>query len=196
MFHEIPEQIQECMRELEAQDMVERGSDMPKSQRLRQIPPETGKFLALLCLDAPKGMIVEVGTSGGYSGLWLALACMRRGDKLTTFEVQQEKVQVARETFRKAGIAPTINVVHGDVRNYISRFPPTAFCFLDAEKDVYVDCYEQIIPNLVPGGMLVANGALTQTDQLSMYLGRAYRDPRVDTLVVPIGRGLLICRKI
>jgi predicted O-methyltransferase YrrM len=196
MFHDIPEQVQDCMRDLEARDMVERGSDLPKFQRLRQIPPETGKFLSLLCLDAPKGMIVEVGTSGGYSGLWLALACRQRGDKLTTFEVAEDKVVMARETFRKAGVNSTINVVHGDVRSYISRFPPTAFCFIDAEKDVYVDCYEQIVPNLLPGGMLIANGALTQTDQLSTYLGRAYRDPRVDALVVPIGRGLLICRKI
>jgi caffeoyl-CoA O-methyltransferase len=196
MFHDIPEQVQECMRDLEARDMVERGSNMPKPQRLRQISPEIGKFLAILCLDAPKGMIVEVGTSGGYSSLWLSLACKRRGDKLTTFEVQEEKVKIARETFEKAGVNALVNVVHGDVRDYISRFPPTAFCFIDAEKDVYVDCYEQIIPNLLPGGMLVANGALTQTDQLSMYLGRAYRDPRVDTLVVPIGRGLLMCRKI
>jgi predicted O-methyltransferase YrrM len=196
MYHTIPEQIKDCMRELESRDIAERGSDMPMGQRLRQVSPDTGKFLAMLCLDAPNGMIVEVGTSGGYSGLWLSLACKQRNDKLTTFEVQEDKVIVARETFRKAGVDTTINVIHGDVRNYISRFPPTAFCFMDAEKDVHQDCYEQIIPNMLSGGMLVANGALAQTDQLSLYLGHAYRDPRVDTLVVPIGRGLLICRKI
>jgi predicted O-methyltransferase YrrM len=150
----------------------------------------------MLCLDVPQGLIVEVGTSGGYASLWLSLACKQRGDKLTTFEIQEEKVSVARETFRKARIDSSVTVIHGDVRNYISRLPPTAFCFMDAEKDVHLEVYEQILPNLISGGMLVANGALAQTDQLSLYLGRAYRDPRVDTLVVPIGRGLLICRKI
>ncbi len=196
MYHTIPEQIKDCMRELESRDIAERTSDLPVGQRLRQVSPDTGKFLAMLCLDVPKGMIVEVGTSGGYSGLWLSLACKQRGVKLTTFEVNEEKVRMARETFQKAGVDSTINVIHGDVREYISRFPPTAFCFMDAEKDVQQDVYDLIVPNMVSGGMLVANGALAQTDQLSMYLAHAYRDPRVDTLLVPIGRGLLICRKI
>ena len=195
MFHTIPHQIQECMRDLEARDAVERLGNLPKDQRLAQVPPETGKFLALQCANAPKGMVFDVGTSGGYSSLWISLACMQRGDKLTTFEIQEDKVQIAEKTFRAAGIESLIKVVHGDVRNYISRFPPTAFCFIDAEKDVYLDCYEHIIPNLVPGGLLIANSALSQTQQLSLYLHRAYHDPRVDVLIVPLGKGLLVCRK-
>jgi predicted O-methyltransferase YrrM len=196
MYHNIPDQIKDCMRELETRDVMERSSNLPVAARLQQISPDTGKFLAMLCMDVPKGLIVEVGTSGGYASLWLGLACKQRGDKLTTFEIQDDKISTARETFRKAGVDSIINVVHGDVRAYIPRLPPTAFCFMDAEKDVHLEVYEQILPNLVSGGMLVANGALAQTDQLSLYLGRAYRDPRVDTLVVPIGRGLLLCRKI
>jgi predicted O-methyltransferase YrrM len=195
MFHNIPFQIQECMRDLEARDAVERLGNMPKDQRLAQIPPETGKFLALQCSNAPKGMVIDVGTSGGYSSLWLALACMQRGDILTTFEIQEDKVRLARNTFKEAGVADIINLVHGDVRNYISKVPPTAFCFVDAEKEVYLDCYEQIIPNLVPGGLLVANGALSQTQQLSLYLHRAYHDQRIDVLIIPLGKGLLVCRK-
>ncbi len=196
MYHNIPDKIKECMRELETRDVMERSSTIPLQYRLQQVSPDTGKFLAMLCIDVPKGLIMEVGTSGGYASLWLSLACKQREDKLTTFEIQEDKFIVAMETFRKSGIDSSINLVLGDARSYISRMPPISFCFMDAEKDVHLEIYEQIMPNLVSGGMLVANGALAQTDQLSLYLGRAYRDPRVDTLVVPIGRGLLICRKI
>ncbi len=195
MFHSIPAQIQECMRDLEARDAVERLGNLPKEQRLAQVPPEVGKFIALLCANSPKGMVFDIGTSGGYSGLWLSLACMQRGDKLTTFDIQEEKVLMAQKTFAEAGVDSMVKVIHGDVRNHISRFPPTAFIFMDAEKDVYLDCYEHIIPNLVPGGMLIANSALSQTQQLSLYLHRAYQDPRVDVLIVPLGKGLLVCRK-
>ena len=195
MFHSIPAQIQECMRDLEARDAVERLGNLPKQQRLAQVPPETGKFIAMLCAAAPKGMVFDVGTSGGYASLWLALACMQRGDKLTTFEIEEEKVLMAQKTFREAGVEALVKVIHGDVRNHISRFPPTGFIFMDAEKDDYLDCYEQIVPNRVPGGILVANSALSQTQQLSLYLHRAYHDPRVDVLIVPLGKGLLVCRK-
>ncbi|PWH15924.1 MAG: methyltransferase [Anaerolineae bacterium] len=195
MFHAIPAPIQECMRDLEARDAVERLGSLPKHQRLAQVPPEVGRFLALMCANAPKGMVFDIGTSGGYSGLWLALACMVRGDKLTTFEIQEEKVQMAQKTFNVAGLASMVKVIHGDVRQHISRFPPTAFIFMDAEKDVYLDCYEHIIPNLVSGGLLIANSALSQTQQLSLYLHRAYQDTRVDVMIVPLGKGLLICRK-
>lgn len=195
MFHAIPAPIQECMRDLEARDAVERLSSLPQAQRLAQVPPEVGRFLALMCANAPEGMVFDIGTSGGYSGLWIALACMTRGDKLTTFEIQEEKVRMAKHTFEQAGLSAMVKVVHGDVRDHISRFPPTAFIFMDAEKDVYLDCYEHIIPNLVTGGLLIANSALSPTQQLSLYLHRVYQDSRVDALIVPLGKGLLVCRK-
>ena len=68
-------------------------------QCLRQIPPETGKFIALLAASAPKGQYVEIGTSAGYSTLWLALACRAAGKSITTFEILDEKAKLARETF-------------------------------------------------------------------------------------------------
>ena len=75
MFHTIPAQMRERMQALEARDAQDRADGTPRMQRLRQIPPVTGKFLALLCASAPKGGVLEVGTSGGYSSLWLSLAC-------------------------------------------------------------------------------------------------------------------------
>jgi caffeoyl-CoA O-methyltransferase len=138
MFHTIPEPILKRMQELEAQDTLDRQDGTPRQARLRQIPPVTGKFLALLCASAPKGGVLEVGTSGGYSSLWLWLACRERGDHLTTFEILEEKIARASETFEAAEVSDQIQLIHGDAREVISGYRDVAFCFLDAEKEIYL----------------------------------------------------------
>jgi caffeoyl-CoA O-methyltransferase len=71
--------------------------------RLRQIPPETGQFLALLAASAPKRSWTEMGTSAGYSTLWLALACRERGQTLMTFEILAGKAAIAAQPSRLQG---------------------------------------------------------------------------------------------
>jgi len=195
MFHTIRQSIRDRMDYLEKIDARDRGDGTPRLQRLRQIPPETGKFLALLVAGAPEGLVLEIGTSAGYSTLWLALACEMLGRKLQTFEVLPEKVQLARETFRAAQVEETVSLVQGDTRDYLPQLEKIGFCFLDAEKEVYADCYELVIPRLVKGGLLVADNAINHRETLQPMLERALSDERVDALIVPIGKGELVCRK-
>jgi caffeoyl-CoA O-methyltransferase len=196
MFHRIPKAIEERMRQLELLDRRERREGRPPLQRLRQIPPETGKFIALLAATAPEGTYLEIGTSAGYSTLWLALACKEIGKKLVTSEVLEEKVRLAKETLKVTGVEQVVELVKGDAREYLQDYRDVSFCFLDAEKDVYLDCYEKLIPNMVGGGLLVADNAISHKEELKEMLKRALDDERVDALIVPIGRGELVCRKI
>jgi predicted O-methyltransferase YrrM len=181
---------------LERIDAQDRTDNTPRMKRLRQIPPETGKFLALLAANAPGGDWIEIGTSAGYSTLWLALACRMIGRKITTFEVLEDKVNLARETFRLAGVEDVVELIHGDARECLPRYSKVAFCFLDAEKDVYMDCYEAVVSNLVLGGLLVADNAINHETALRPMLDRALHDERVDALIVPIGKGELVCRRV
>ena len=196
MFHSIRQSILDRMKYLEQIDAKDREDGTPRPQRLRQIPPETGKFLALLAANAPEGMYLEIGTSAGYSALWITLACEILGRTLHTFEVLPEKAQLARETFQAAQVEKIINLVEGDVRDHLSQFDDIAFCFLDAEKEVYGECYEAVIPRLVKGGLLIADNAINHRETLKPMLDRALTDERVDTLIVPIGKGELVCRKV
>ena len=86
--------------------------------------------------------------------------------------------------------------MEGDGRHYLSQYPNISFCFLDAEKEVYSECYEAVIPNLVKGGLLVADNAIDFRETLQPMLDRALTDERVDALIVPIGKGELVCRKV
>jgi caffeoyl-CoA O-methyltransferase len=196
MFHNIPKKIEERMHYLQSLDKKEREEEKPMLERLRQIPPETGKFLALLAASAPQGAYLEIGTSGGYSTLWLALACREVGRKLVTFEVLEEKVKLAKETFKAAGVEDVVELVAGDAREFLKNYKNVSFCFLDAEKEYYLDCYEKLIPNMVHGGLLVADNLISHQEQLRDMIDRTLNDDRVDSLVVPIERGELVCRKL
>ena len=196
MFHSIRPSILSRMQYLEQVDARDREDGTPRMQRLRQIPPETGRFLALLAASAPEGEILEIGTSAGYSTLWLALACEMLGRIVTTFEVLPEKAKLARETFQSAGVEGTVKLVEGDARQYFSQVAQVGFCFLDAEKEIYGECYKAIIPKLIRGGLLVADNAINHRETLKPMLDRALADERVDALIVPIGKGELVCRKI
>jgi caffeoyl-CoA O-methyltransferase len=196
MFYTIRQSILDRMKYLEQIDAKDRTDGTPRTQRLRQIPPETGKFLALLAVAAPEGTYLEIGTSAGYSSLWIGIACEMLGRTLHTFELLPEKVQLARETFQLAQVEKTLCLVEGDVREHLSQFENIAFCFLDAEKEVYGECYEAIVPKLVKGGWLIADNAINHRETLKPMLDKALTDERVDALIVPIGKGELVCRKI
>ena len=88
-----------------------------------------------------------------------------------------------------------VELIEGDARNYIKNYTNIAFCFLDAEKEVYGECYDLIIPNLVKGGILIADNAINHYETLKPMLDKALNDDRVDALIVPIGKGELLCRK-
>ncbi len=196
MFHNIPELIKKRMEFLEGLDKQDRIDETPRMKRLRQIPPETGKFISILAASAPKGELLEIGTSAGYSALWIALACRLNGYRLITFEILKDKAELARETFTLTNLNNLIELIEGDARDYIPNYKNISFCFLDAEKEVYEDCYDLVIPNLVKGGILVADNAINHYETLKPMLDKALTDERIDALIVPIGKGELVCRKI
>ena len=195
MFHDIPQAMLVRMRELEQIDSRDRTDGTPRMKRLRQIPPDVGKFIAIVAAAAPAGRCIEVGTSAGYSTLWLALGCRAAGRRITTYEILDEKAELARQTFEAAGAGDVVELVHGDALDHLPGSKDIAFCFLDAEKEIYDRCYEALVPGLVPGGFLVADNAINHEAILRPMLDRALGDERLDALIVPIGNGELVCRR-
>jgi len=195
MFEAITPAMLARMQELEAIDLRDRTDGTPHSKRLRQVPPNAARFIAILAASAPSGPCVEIGTSAGYSTLWLALAARATGRRVTTFEIDPAKCALARETFAAAGVADLIDLVHGDALAQLANYAGIGFCFLDAEKDIYDPCFDLVIPRMITGGLLVADNAISHERELRPMLDRALSDPRVDSVLVPIGTGDLVCRK-
>ena len=195
VFLDIPDVVQARMSTLEQRDRIDRTDGTERLDRLRQIPPETGHFIALLAASAPRGSWIEIGTSAGYSSLWLALAVRERGATLTTFELLSSKYAMAIDTFAAAQVNDVVTPVLGDFLDHVDELNDISFCFLDAEKEVYGRCYHDVVSRLVPGGLLVADNALSHEVDLRSMLDAALSDPRVDAMIVPIGKGELVCRR-
>lgn len=198
MFHNISAEIEKQMNDLENRDREEMSGqiEIKHFDKLRQIPPETGRFISLLAATSPKGQWIEIGTSAGYSTLWLTLACMLLKTKITTFELDPKKIALAKKTFASAQVEQYIKIVEGNVFDYLPNYKNLSLCFLDTEKELYADCYDIVIPNMVPGGILMADNVVSHQSDLQPMIDYALKDTRVDSLVVPIGQGILLCRKL
>ena len=188
MFHDISPQMQQVMRTLEEQ--------LERDQRsLRSVDSDVARVLSLLALSAPPGPFLELGSSGGYSSLWLSLAARAKGVTLTTVDLDEKKVALARANISRAGAAASVEVVHGDAFDYATRFEEIAFCFSDIEPpENNAKIYEKIVPRLVAGGWLVIDNVTSPRIQ-SELVNRAKNDPRIDCVLLPFPKGDLICRK-
>ncbi len=195
MFNDLSATTLEVMHELEARDERDRDDGTPHLERLRQITPDTGRFIALWAAAAPAGAVIEVGTSAGYSALWLTQACRLTGRSLTTFEILPEKARLARATFERTAVTDVVRLVEGDFLDHADEFTDVGFCFLDAEKDVYEACYDIVVPKMVPGAILVADNATSHREDLESLIGRVLADDRVDAMVATVGKGELVCRR-
>lgn len=196
MLHNIPPKVLQRMKLLEQHDKTDRVDGTPRLNRLRQVDNETGELLAILLSSSPEGIAVEIGTSAGYSALWLSLGCRVKNRKLYTFELLPEKIALARETFAAAGVEDIITLVEGDAVINLQSLANISFAFIDTEKELYHTCYEILLPRMVKGGLLAADNVESHGDILSTFLSFVKEDARVDSSIIPIGKGLLLCRKV
>ena len=198
MFHNIPNAILNRMRYLDDRNNEEQSGKIVvnPSQKLRQIPPESGQFISLMALSSPKGCWIEIGTSAGYSTLWLSLACKSRATKITTFELDPQKIELAKETFAQSNVGQYVELVPGNALDHLANYTGISFCFLDTAKQLYAECYETVIPNMVSGGILLADNVISHKSDLEPMINSVLQDKRVDSMVVPIGQGVLVCRKL
>jgi len=185
------------MRRLEDQDTRDRVDGTPQARRLRSVLPEVGEFLLTLALATGARSVVEVGTSGGYSTLWLAMAARRNGGRVTTFDVDPAKVELARRNLAEAGVLDYVDSRLEDGYTGLQRFEAQAdLVFIDAEKEDYERLLEPAVRALRPGGTLVADNLTSHEEELAGFRDKALGDPRLSGLVVPVGRGELVAVKL
>jgi predicted O-methyltransferase YrrM len=193
----IPEAVRATMEELRSRDAADRTDGTPQQARLRAISPEVGQFLLTLALSIGALRIVEVGTSAGYSTLWLAVAATRTGGRVTTFEIDAAKAALARTTFRQAGVAGVVDLREIDASADLGKLDGLAdMVFIDAEKRDYVAYLDLAVGILRPGGLLVADNLTSHASELVEFRTRALSDPRLTGLVVPIGAGELVAVRL
>ena len=117
-----------------------------------------GRLLRQLTETAGAKRVVEVGTSSGYSSIWLAMGLRATRGKLYTHEIDPEKVKMARANFEKAGVAGLITIVEGDAHETVKQHKePIDVVFLDADKEGYIDYLKKLLPLVRPGGLILGH---------------------------------------
>jgi caffeoyl-CoA O-methyltransferase len=172
-------------------------NEMNESQRrgMMNVPAEGGRFLRLLAEAIGAKTIVEVGTSNGYSGIWQCLALKATGGKLTTFEIDAQRAALARENFKKAGVADIVTLVEGDAHEKITQVEgPVDMAFVDADKEGYVDYLNKLLPKMRPGGLILAHN-ITQGMADPKYIEAITTNPDLETLFFAEGGGFSVTMK-
>jgi len=161
--------------------------DMDKNQRrgMMNVPTEDGRLLRTLIETSGAKTVVEVGTSNGMSGIWMALALRKTGGKLITHEIDKKRADLARKNFKAAGVEDTITLVFGDAHKEVGKIKgPIDMIFLDADKEGYIDYLKQLLPKLRPGGLIIAHNARSHGSQMQPYFKAVTTDKNLDTLFV------------
>jgi carbohydrate kinase (thermoresistant glucokinase family) len=185
------------LRELEAHGAAHDARTTERAERLLNITPETGAFLALLVRATGARRILEIGTSNGYSTLWLAEAAADTGGRITTVERSTSKAALARATFARAVAVAPIGLEVVDAGAVLARGPADAWqlVFLDADRERYAAWWPALRRALAPGGLLVVDNATSRPDEIAPLRAAIARDGEFTSVVVPVGKGELLAHR-
>lgn len=163
--------------------------DMDQTQRRgsMSVPVNDGRLLRIFAESTGAKHVVELGTSIGYSGLWLCLGMEQTGGKLTTFEIDEVRAATARANFKRAEVEDRVKLILGDAHEKVSAVEgPVDIVFLDADKEGYLDYLEKLLPKLRPGGLVLAHN-MSQRQADPRYVKAITTNPELETLFVSAG---------
>ena len=161
------------------------------------ISADTGEFFHILVLISKAKNILEIGTSNGYSAIWLAEAAKQNKGKITTIEISEHKAKTASENFKRANLDKTIKIVHGDALSEIPKLKKKFdFLFLDAIKEDYINYFKLACPKLTKNAIIVADNAIMFERYMKDYLNYVRNNKNLRSVLVPIGSGVEFSLKL
>lgn len=165
-------------------------------RRFMAVGPETGRLINVLARSLEAPTLLELGTSFGYSSLWLGEAARATGGRLISVEALEHKSAFAREMAARARLGECIDFRVGDALELIEALPSGLdFVLLDLWKDLYVPCLEAFYPKLNPGAIIVADNMLRPGGENVEHYARTVRaKPGMRSLLLPVGSGLEVSR--
>ena len=174
------------------------GRRMTGDDRSLAIGPEAGALLNLLVKSMQSRRILELGTSNGYSTLWLAEAARAVGGSVTTIEQLATKQAYARAALAKAGVAGVVEFHTGDALELLQTLAgPFDFVLLDIWKDLYLPCLDLFYPKLAPGAVIAADNMIwpsASRGEAAAYRRAVRAKPQMQSMLLPVGQGIELSR--
>jgi predicted O-methyltransferase YrrM len=172
--------------------------ELVRDEFLLAIGPASGQLINILAKENKARTILEIGTSYGYSTLWLAEAARATGGKVITLEHLPEKAKFAHAAMTKAGLADFVDFKVGDAIQTLATLDgPFDFVLLDLWKDFYIPCFDLFYPNLNSGAIVVADNMILPS--ATHKEARAYREhvrakADIQSVLLPVGHGIELSR--
>lgn len=191
------ESLQVLLSELEHFGDANDAAIADRPRRMLNITRDTGEFLSVLVRATSARRILEIGTSNGYSTLWLAIAARSTGGTVTTVELSDYKVGLARDTFSRSGLASAITLVQDDAGRVLESAVEASFdlIFLDSERQEYPGWWPHLTRALRRGGLLVVDNATSHPAEMAPFIALVKADANFTTSLVPVGKGEFLAVK-
>ncbi len=159
-----------------------------KGRQFLSVPKKDGQFLNLLIKASRAQSVLEVGTSHGYSAIWISLGLEETGGKMTTIEIMPDRVALAKEHVAKAGLSHRVTFKEGDAHQIVPTLDgPFDFVFLDADKEGQMDYFNKLYPKkLLPGGIIAVHNAIRMKNDMKEYLDLIAQHPDFDSVVLSL----------
>ena len=190
--------LEQLKRELERFGEQHDEAQPSRGGKMLNITRDTGELLALLVQTRGAQAVLEIGTSNGYSTLWLAEAVKRLDGRVTTIERDEKKISLAEANFQRAGLSPWIILLAGEVGSLLPSLPTAGYqlIFLDSDRQHYQGWWPEILRLLAPRGLLVVDNAISHESEMRDWMAQVRRDPDFLTSLVPVGKGeFLVVRR-
>jgi predicted O-methyltransferase YrrM len=191
------ESLQVLLSELEHFGEANDRVTTERPRRMLNITRDTGEFLSVLVRATSARRVLEIGTSNGYSTLWLASAVRATSGAVTTVELSDYKVGMAQQNFSRSGLASSITLVQDDAGRVLERAVDASFdlIFLDSERPEYPGWWHHLKRVLRPGGLLVVDNATSHPEEMAPFVALVKADADFTASLVPIGNGEFLAVK-
>lgn len=186
--------LRELLRDLHREGRAHDAAHRDRRDRLRNLEPESGALLHLLVHATGARRVLEVGTSNGYSALWLGDALRATGGRLESLDVDVSRLAAARENVGRAGLQDVVTLREQDGGAALAAAPPGAYdlVFLDAERGAYVDWWPHLRRAVRPGGLVAVDNAISHAHELMAFRAVLREDEGVVETLDGTGAGLLL----
>jgi predicted O-methyltransferase YrrM len=186
-------EVRALLKHLEKQGQANDARETERSRKVFNLLPETAELVSILARSSCAKHVLEIGTSNGYSTIWLAASVASAGGSVISIDRLPEKQKLARENILKAGLLEWVDLRCGDATEIVSTLPgPFDFVFFDADR---IDAHEQLallLPKLALPAFVLSDNALSNPDELASYLTMIKGLEQFQHVVIPIGKGLSV----
>jgi predicted O-methyltransferase YrrM len=161
--------------------------DQHHRRGMMNVPVEDGRLLRLLAETMNAKHVVEIGTSNGYSAIWLCLALRKTGGKLTTFEIDARRAGLARANLKRAGVDSMVTLIEGDAHEEAAKLKdPIDILFIDADKAGYVDYLQKLLPLVRRGGLVLAHNMSMPAEGVQEYIKTVNANAELETIFLNV----------